>query len=296
MSSKSNPQILPIFALLAAATLWGVFWYPLRYLESEGVTGLWAALFIYSGTLLLALPFAWRQREEIKTYPLLLVVLGLASGWCNVSFFLAVIEGNVVRVILLFYLSPIWTVLLAKCLLREHISLKSWLLLGMAMLGAMVMLQDPQMGVPWPQSYADWLAISSGMAFALTNVLTRKGESISVSAKTSMAWIGAFMLSSVWLMLAGYGFPQASTAVIGFAVGFGAIAMVAMTVFVLYGVGKMPAHRSAVILLFELVAGAVSAQWLTHEVVHFHEWLGGGLILLAAWLVAMQPSHRPQGA
>ena len=48
----------------------------------------------------------------------------------------------------------------------------------------------------------------------------------------------------------------------------------------------MPAHRSAVILLFELVAGAVSAQLLTNEVVHPQEWVGGGLIIAAAWLEA----------
>lgn len=291
MSSKSNPQILPIFALLAAATLWGVFWYPLRYLESEGVAGLWAALFIYSGTLLLAIPFAWRQWAEIKTYPLLLVMLGLASGWCNVTFFLAVIEGNVVRVILLFYLSPIWTVLLAKWLLREHITLRSWALLAVAMCGALIMLYDANAGVPWPQSYADWLAISSGMAFAFANVLTRKGEMISVTAKTSMAWVGAFALSVVWLFLAGYSFPETSHKVIGFAVGLGSVAMVIMTMLVLYGVSRLPAHRSAVILLFELIAGAVSAYWLAEEVVHSYEWFGGGLILMAAWFTASQPSR-----
>ncbi|HHH36168.1 MAG TPA: hypothetical protein ENK48_04995 [Gammaproteobacteria bacterium] len=48
----------------------------------------------------------------------------------------------------------------------------------------------------------------------------------------------------------------------------------------------MPAHRSAVILLFELVAGAVSAQLLTDEVVQANEWLGGVLIVTAAWFAA----------
>jgi len=47
-------------------------------------------------------------------------------------------------------------------------------------------------------------------------------------------------------------------------------------------------HRSATILLFELVAGAVSSQWLTDEVVTTLEWFGGGLIILAAYLAARQ--------
>ncbi len=292
MSSKSKNQVLPILALLAAATLWGVFWYPLRYLESVGVVGLWACVLIYAGTLVVAVPFAWRRRHELRANLLFLLMLGMASAWCNVTFFLAVIEGNVVRVILLFYLSPIWTVFLAKWLLHENISTKSWALLVMAMLGAVVMLFDPELGSLWPQGYADYLAISSGMAFALTNVLTRKGRGISVEAKTSVTWFGAALLSAAWLLLVGYPAPQVSYAVIAFALTLGALAVVVMTIFVLYGVSKLPAHRSAVILLFELIAGAVSAQLLTEEVIRVNEWVGGGLILCAAWFAARQPEKH----
>ncbi len=292
MSSKSKSQVLPILALLAAATLWGVFWYPLRYLESVGLVGLWACFLIYVGTLVVAVPFAWRRRHELRANPWFLLMLGVASAWCNVTFFLAVIEGSVVRVILLFYLSPIWTVFLAKWLLHEHISTRSWGLLVMAMAGAVIMLFDPELGSLWPQGYADYLAISSGMAFALTNVLTRKGCSISIEAKTSVTWFGAALLSVVWLLLAGYPAPQVDDAVIAFALTLGALVVV-MTIFVLYGVSKLPAHRSAVILLFELIAGAVSAQLLTEEVIRVNEWVGGGLILCAAWFAARQPeTHR----
>jgi drug/metabolite transporter (DMT)-like permease len=41
-----------------------------------------------------------------------------------------------------------------------------------------------------------------------------------------------------------------------------------------------------VILLFELVAGAVSSLLLTDEVIVLREWLGGGLIILAAYVAA----------
>jgi drug/metabolite transporter (DMT)-like permease len=59
-----------------------------------------------------------------------------------------------------------------------------------------------------------------------------------------------------------------------------------MTFTVLYGVTRMPVHRSAVILLFELVIGAVSSLLLTDEVVLPREWLGGSMIIAAAWLAA----------
>jgi drug/metabolite transporter (DMT)-like permease len=48
----------------------------------------------------------------------------------------------------------------------------------------------------------------------------------------------------------------------------------------------MPVHRSAVILLFELVVGAVSSLYLTDEVILLREWIGGSMIIIAACLVA----------
>ncbi|MCR4300289.1 MAG: DMT family transporter, partial [Sulfuricaulis sp.] len=58
------------------------------------------------------------------------------------------------------------------------------------------------------------------------------------------------------------------------------------------GVTHMPVHRSAVLALIELVAGAVSQQLLTDEVVSIREWIGGGLIVLGAYLSARSSSPK----
>ncbi len=148
----------------------------------------------------------------------------------------------------------------------------------------MVMLWDPVVGWPLPHDESDWLAISSGFAFALSNVLTRKGEAISIVSKTTVVWLGAVVLAAIWLLLKGSTWPTVGYDVIGGAMVIGLVGVVAMTVAVLYGVSHLPAHRSAVILLFELIVGALSAQLLTEEIVTPREWLGGALIMLAAWL------------
>jgi drug/metabolite transporter (DMT)-like permease len=66
-----------------------------------------------------------------------------------------------------------------------------------------------------------------------------------------------------------------------------------MTVAVQYGVSHMPVHRSAVILLFELVIGAVSSLLLTDEVVLIREWVGGIMIITAAYLAAHIHARDP---
>lgn len=286
MSSKTRPPVfLPVAALLLSATFWGVLWYPLRLLEANGLAGLWSTLIIYGTALAVGLPAAWTRRRAVR-HPGMLALLAVASGWCNVAFILAVIEGNVVRVLLLFYLSPLWTVLLGRLLLHETLTRDARLTLLCAMLGAVIMLWDSDLGFPWPREGADWLAISSGFAFALANVSVRRARETPVWIKAVVAWAGVVLLAALWIRLAGLAVPAVGTGVVLGAMALGGAGMVVMTVAVVYGVTHMPVHRSAVILLFELVAGAISAQWLTDEVVRANEWAGGALIIVAAWFAA----------
>ena len=194
------------------------------------------------------------------------------------------LDGNVVRVLLLFYLAPLWTVILGWLILKEAISKSSLGVLVVAMLGAILMLWSPELGFPWPQSSADWLALSSGLGFALTNVLVRRGRRLSRSSRAITTWLGAVAIAAIWALVEGIAPPTVAVEVIIWAMLLGVIGLVVATIAVQYGVSRMPVNHSAIILLFELVAGALSVHWLTSEVVQPVEWLGGGVIMLAAWL------------
>ena len=287
----STRDWLPVASLILAATLWGLVWYPLRLLENNGLAGLWAALLIYAATLVVSVPVLAKTYHQLVRHPGVLLAIALASGWCNVSFFLALLEGNVVRVVLLFYLSPVWTVILGRLILGERVTGRNLFNLIVAMGGAMVMLWQPEMGWPWPQDGADWLAISSGMGFALTNVFVRMARGVSVELKAVAAWWGGALIALVWIILAGVPFPVVTGATVSGALALGLFGMVVMTWSVQYGVTHMPVQRSAVILLFELVVAAVSSQLLTDEMIRPLEWVGGGLILIAAWRMAKQGAH-----
>ncbi len=291
MPSRRQQELLPVFSLIFVASIWGLFWYPLRLLNAEGLSGLWTSLVGYSAALIVALPVLWRMRAECKRNFIALLAIGLASGWCNVAFIMATLEGTIVRVLLLFYLSPLWAVLLGHFILGERMTIYSRIVLAVAMFGALMMLWVPELGFPWPQSTADWLAISSGFAFALSNVLVRMKQEISIANKAISAWWGGIILVLVWLAWDGASLPQVSGEIYVGAIALGLFGFALATVAVQYGVTHMPVHRSAVILLFELVIGAVSSQLLTEEVVRPIEWFGGALILSAAWLTAKRQAE-----
>ncbi len=280
-----SSRLLPVLGLLTAATLWGVFWYPLRLLEAQGLSGLWSSLFLYAGTAA-AWPFLLRGRMgEWRRAPLWLLLVALGSGWTNIAFVLAMLEGEVMRVLLLFYLSPLWATVLGWLFLHERIDGATLGILALAVAGAVIMLWNPALGLPWPASRADWLALSSGFAFAALNTVLRHLQGISVQVKTVAGWLGVVVMAGI-LLLAGQEALAAGLPAVEAALGLGATFLVLMTLSVVYGVTHMPVQRSAVILLFEIVAGAVSSMWLTDETLSPAEWFGGALVILAAWLSA----------
>lgn len=285
MKPCSHP-LLPVLSLLLTATLWGLVWYPLRLLEAQGLQGLWLSLSSYGAALLVGLPWLWRSRGDWASEGVVLALMTLAVGWCNVAFVIAILDGTVVRVLLLFYLSPLWALILGWLILGERPGTSGFLVFVLAISGAVIMLWDPQLGMPWPRDEADWMAASSGLAFAFANVMVRKLKHAGMQTKASASWLGVVLVAAVWILVVHEPMPVVDTSVWLGSAMLGWFGFVIMTVTVIYGVTHMPVHRSAVILLFELVVGAVSSILLTDEQVLLQEWVGGVLILAAAWFAA----------
>jgi len=286
MPSNDTPRFYPVLSLLIGASLWGVIWYPMRQLENGGLGGVWLTLTLYAAALVASLPRTARSIPEFARHPALLALLMLSAGWTNIAFVEAVLEGNILRVLLLFYLSPLWATLMGWLFLHERISRLGFASLAVAMTGALLMLWNPILGFPWPEGKPDWMALTSGFAFALSNVVTRKAQGVTIAAKVFAVWAGVTVVALT--MIAGFSLPlpHPSGSVFSGAVALGVFGILLMTTLVQYGVTHMPVHRSAVIALVELVAGAVSQQLLTNEIVTMKEWLGGALIVAGAYLAA----------
>ncbi len=286
MFTAHDSRWLPVAGLLFGAVAWGVLWYPLRMLEAAGLSGLWATLAIYGGTVpMLHLLFRPGYRAMAHHWRIYLTI-ALAAGWCNTGFILGVLSGDVVRVILLFYLSPVWAVLLARFLLCELLTRRDVAVLATAMSGGLTILWSPEMGYPWPQSLADWYGLSAGVGFALSNVAVREGRALPIDNKLAASWLGVVLVALLSLLLVGAEFPRVSAGVWTLAGALGALGITAMTVSVYFGVARLPLKHSMTILLVEVLAGALSAHWLAGEIIGLSEWIGGALILLATVIAA----------
>lgn len=274
---------LATFGLLFGATTWGIIWYPYRLLDQAGISGMAASVATYAIALLLACWLFRRDWRKVLLHPATVLPLALVAGWTNLSYVLAVIGGEVMRVLLLFYLSPLWTLLLAMLLLDEPVGRRGFFVVALSLAGAFVMLWQPAQGLPLPQSAYEWLALSSGISFALTNVLTRRATHLPLEAKSFAIWAGVAVLALVLLPFSGAPLPRpdaitTSHWLLMFALGG---ILLLTTLLVQYGVTHTPVARASVIFLFELVVAAVSSYLLAGEELSSREWIGGAMIVAA---------------
>jgi drug/metabolite transporter (DMT)-like permease len=289
----NNPLLLAT-ALLLNAFVWGVSWWPFRELLSHGLHPLWATALIYSFALIYLLlfqPSAWRG---LMKHPMLWLLM-LAAGLTNVGFNWAVTTGDVVRVVLLFYLMPAWVVLLAWLILGERPRTASLLQLALALCGLVVVLKTPAVPWPVPESLADWLALAGGLCFALTNVLLRHLNE-TPAASRMLALFGGGTVMSLLAAFAGLRLglvsppPMLSTDWAGLALML-SLAFLAGNLGLQYGAARLRASTTSLIMLSEVVFASVSSVALGAAELSQRTLLGGALILLAA-LLSVLPMRR----
>ena len=292
IEENHSQNYFAVFGLLFGALCWGIIWYPYRIMAEAGVSGVASSFYTYCIATLIAGAYFAKYWRGILKLPLSIIWLSLIAGWTNLSYVLAVIDGEVMRVMLLFYLSPLWTLILAHFWLKEKTQLTGYIAIAISLLGAFIMLYDfsnPVMVFPLPSSDSDWFALSAGLGFSLTNVNTRKSSHLTIRAKSFAVWIGVILASLLFILFTNEKFPTPRILTVNSWLILIVIALllIAATGFVQYGVTKIRATRASVLFLFELVVAAIASYFLAHEVMAWNEWLGGILIISAAIFAAL---------
>lgn len=288
----------PTLVLLFSSALWGLTWWPIKQFAQAGISAPVLSVLTYGPLTLVAAAVLARDRAQWGRQPWVLAGLALSGGWASVAFVNALMAGEVARVMFLFYLTPVWSVLGGRLFLGERIRPRRALAVALALAGLWPVMGGWQAladAVFARAGAADALALSAGVAFAASNLLARRGQHIPMASKTVAVFIGCFVLALAALIGRGQPLPAISPQIAGGMLAYAAVWLLLATFTWQYGVTHLETGRAGVVMVAELVIGVLAAAALGQATLGAAQWLGGALIALAALVEATdtEPTTAP---
>jgi drug/metabolite transporter (DMT)-like permease len=285
---SSNDSRLGISAVASASVAlvgcaWGVYWLPLRELTRLGFSGEWATAALFIACLPAAIPLAVVARGELRAHWRGLIWLALGNGGAFCLYSNAYAYTSVFNVIFLFYLSPVWSLLITRFWLGERVTPARMACVALGLTGLVVMLSADG-GWPLPRNLGDWMALICGMVWAVTAVVIRRNTHIGAAANAVGFFLGGVVAA---LLLAGLGGtaklpdPAAFAAGWPWVIGIAWLGWVPAQLLLFWGVARISPVRSGILLMTELLTGAVTAAWLSGDPLTWQQVLGGAMILTA---------------
>lgn len=277
-------------ALLLGGAMWGLYWIPVRAFVEFGLTGSWPGVVMYLAALIAVLPFLWRVRRVLVLRWRGLILSGMFTGAAFSLYTTSLVYTDVVRSILLFYLTPIWGTVLGILVLGERLYPQRAIGLICGVGGLFIVLGGNQ-GIPWPRNAGDWLALTSGVAWALGSLGLYRARGIPIPGQVFAFVSGALIVAGVGIAVElrlGQLIPTHQI-LMGAApyAAVSAVFVLPMLFLTIWPATMLSPARVGLLLMSEVVVGLVSAALLSGEPFGWREALGAVLIVGAAVLELM---------
>ena len=171
LSLKAKASIACAYSGVA----WGLFWIPLRGMDDAGITDAWATVMFYGVPLLLFSPWILLNWRRILACGWPMQFIGISAGVALAFYSSALLYTEVVRALVIYYTTPVWSLLLARIALGEEITAARVLAIVFGVAGMLVMF-GVDTGFPWPKNVGDWMALAGAMGWAVAAVLLRRDD------------------------------------------------------------------------------------------------------------------------
>ncbi|MGI9331786.1 MAG: DMT family transporter [Gammaproteobacteria bacterium] len=281
-----HKPIVPSLVVAGSGALWGLFWVPMRALETRGLEGGWGAVALLVTASVIILPLAiWRARRIVAGgWPL--IAAGTLLGAGMVAYADALVATEVVRVLLLFYLTPLWSTVALRIMYGERVTPARAGAVVLGVLGLIVIL-DITAPSTMRHNAGDALALASGVLWALGSIVTYKHARVH-----SLDLLCVFLIAGAvcTLVIAALPIFDNATAPSASAMTLGTVTVVVMGIAVtvptmyavLWGSKILEPARVGILLMAEVVVGVGSAALFSGEPFGARELLGTVLIVGAA--------------
>ena len=212
----------------------------------------------------------------------------MLSGGALLLYSTSIVYTDVVRAMLLFYLTPVWSTLLARIVLKEAVTPLRILAMGLAILG---MLTIFGLGVrfPVPQNVGDWMGLAGGIVWAFATVRLRFDDKQSSVEMTLGFFLWSLVFSGVVALFLAPADAPALTQILPtlpLLLAFMALLILPGTYASLWGPKYLDPGLVGLLFMTEIVIGSISVAILAGEPFGTREILG---IILIAGASLLEP-------
>ncbi len=280
----------PNLTVVISCIFWGTYWIPLRFIDNQNNSSVWP---IALGFLLLSI-FVCKNIKNfihnITNNQNLFFILGCVFAALGVGLYSeSLLRGEIAKVVVLFYLAPIWGTIFAKIILKQSFSINRIISIVLGIIGLEIIV-GIEKGIFIPSSLVEWIAIFAGISWSLGTTFFHLAKSTSGIEKTSLTGFFIFMFFILFCFIPGGRSLEITPALISidiiyfWIILFSFCWLLPSILLTFFSVEVLDPGRINILLAFEVVVGFVSAALLTNELIGIRELLGAIFVISSCFV------------
>lgn len=286
--------LLATAIVVGTGALWGFYWLPVRSLNVMGLPGAWGTVAITLAATVVLSPIAFTGRRKFASSNRAALISVALGGAAFALYSVGFVYGRVAIIILLYFLTPVWSTLIGRYVMGWHTPRLRILAIGVGLAGLAAMLSADG-DLPLPRGAGEWMALSAGMLWSVATTGIRARSDL---GPVEAAFIFALGATAAALVLAPFLEPwpggvltEDLGGIIGLTFATGGLWWVLSIAGLMWATVRLEPARVGILLMTEVVVGAASAAMLAGEHLDRLEIVGGVLVLCAS-VLEVWPARR----
>ena len=277
--TREYEQRHALLIIFLASSFWGVLWVPMRHIEAMGLSGLWVVVLFHFLPALAMLPLIVRTAPSSRRDWGRAAVAGALMGAGFALYALGLVVASVTKTVILFYMTPIWSTVIAYFVLRERAGWGRWLAIAAALVGCALVTGVNRDELRFDP--ADLLGLLSGLFWALGSVMIRRYDGLNFVHVSFLQYLFGGIMALLAALYLGDPIPQLNALLQAIPPAFLASVVVFLpSVLLIFRIMQyVSPGLVGILMLSEALVAAVSAAFWLGETLSSTQWIGVGAIL-----------------
>ena len=277
--TREYEQRHALLIIFLASSFWGVLWVPMRHIEAMGLSGLWVVVLFHFLPALAMLPLIVKTAPSSRRDWGRAAVAGALMGAGFALYALGLVVASVTKTVILFYMTPIWSTVIAYFVLRERAGWGRWLAIAAALVGCALVTGVNRDELRFDP--ADLLGLLSGLFWALGSVMIRRYDGLNFVHVSFLQYLTGGIMALLAALYLGDPLPQLNAFLQAIPTAFLASVVVFLpSVLLIFRIMQyVSPGLVGILMLSEALVAAVSAAFWLGETLSSTQWIGVGAIL-----------------